>query len=358
MFKRTVIMLLAVAIFVIPAMAEFEVMHNEYGTVNLYGLAQARHTYVFPPENTMPTSNFDIHRARLGVKGNVFEYGSYNVLYQFNGSTLLDAWGRMDLAPVGFQLGQFKTPFGYEYLQSSGEILTIDRAMCIEGRVALGPLGLVPPMIPQRDIGLMIDANFTFGEYGWVRPAFMAYNGAGINAADADSEKDLMFGVFANPINMEFFKGFQVFGGYVMAKTLFAPSTYTDITAYGGGMAFEHPMFTFQGEYITDQFDNDPTIDADDVTTLGYYAEASYRWYPGAGWLHAVEPLVKYDYYDGNDAVDYDSYNEITGGINLHFADLHRFKLQFNYVKVDTEVPAGAEDPKDDRVMTQLTVLF
>jgi hypothetical protein len=350
MFKKTVITLLAVAIFVIPALAEFEVMHNEYGTVNLYGLAQARHTYVFPPENTLPTSNFDIHRARLGVKGNVFEYGSYNVLYQFNGSTLLDTWGRLDFAPIGIQLGQFKTPFGYEFLQCSGEILTIDRAMCIEGRANLGLLGIAP-MIPQYDIGLMLDAHFTFGDYGWVHPAFVGYNGAGINAADTDSDKDLMFGVFANPINMEFFKGFQVFGSYAMIYP-----NYNEVTAYGGGVALDHPMFTFQGEYITDVFKE--VVPGTDLTTMGYYAEGSYRWYTGMDWLHAVEPLVKYDFYDQNTDADYDSFNEITGGVNFHFADLHRFKLQINYVKVDTEVADGFEDPKDDRVSTQLSIMF
>jgi len=347
MLKRMIITLLAVAIFVIPALAEYEVMHKEYGTVTFFGQVQARHTYVFPPEDTLPVSTFDIHRARLGAKGKVFEYGSYKVQYDVSSNSLFDAYGRLDFAPVGFELGQFKIPFGYEYLQPNGKTLTIDRAMCMQGRGGLA----IAPLVPGYDIGLMLDAKFTFGDYGWVRPAFAGYNGAGRNAIDLDADKDLVFGVFANPINMEFFKGFQVFGGYAMLSP-----NYNEVTAYGGGAAFEHPMFTFQGEYITNIFKE--VAPGTDLTMMGYYAQGSYRWYTGLDWLHAVEPLVKYDFYDADADTDYNSFNEITGGINFHFAELHRFKLQINYVMVDTEVGPGMEDPDDDRVTTQLNVYF
>jgi hypothetical protein len=354
MFKKTVITLLAVAIFVVPALAEYEVIHKPYGTLNVLGLMQARHAYTFTGDMAPDTSSFNIARARIGVKGTVYDFGSYYVLYEVaNQNHLLDAYGRLDFAPVGIQIGQFKQPFGIEYLQSSGKILTINRALVTTSRDAC------VACTPGYDIGLGLDAKFNFGEYGWVKPVLTAYNGTGRNVGDDNNAKDIAFGLFANPINMEFFKGFQIFGGYVMSKPA-VPNlmSISDSTSYGGGLSLENPMFTVQGEYLTTTNDNMPATDADDVTYFGYYAQASYRWYTGLDWLHAVEPLVKYDTYDPNDAVENDGVNEITGGINFHFAELHRFKLQINYVKVTDELAAGEEDRDDDKVLTQLSVFF
>jgi len=207
-----------------------------------------------------------------------------------------------------------------------------------------------------------LGANFGFGDYGWVKPMLTVYNGTGRNAVDDNSSKDIAFGVFANPINMEFFKGFQVFGSYVMGKPNYdrensekeANNVLSETTTFGGGAALEHPMFTFQGEYQSNTDKNLIEIDADDRTYLGYYAQGSYRWYPGLDWLHAVEPLAKYDSYDPNDSVDGDSVTEITGGVNFHFAELHRFKFQINYVKVQEETT----EVDNDKIMSQISVSF
>ncbi|MCP4231306.1 MAG: hypothetical protein GY771_14315, partial [bacterium] len=318
MLKRGLILTVATVIVTAPAFGDFEVLHNEYGSLSLLGLVQARHTYVFTPDGQLPDSNFSIARARIGLKGNVSDYSSYLVLLETKDASLLDTWGRLDFAPIGIIIGQFKQPYGIEYHQSSAKILTINRALVSVSRDGC------TACTPGYDIGAGLNAKMTFGDYGWVKPMLTVYNGTGRNAAEENSSKDIAFGFFANPINMEFFKGFQVFGSYVMAKPNYdrensAKGTnfvLSETTTFAGGAALEHPAFTFQGEYQSNTDKNVVETDGDDVTYFGYYAQGSYRWYPGLDWLHAVEPLVKYDFYNPNDAVNNDGVTEITGGMN------------------------------------------
>ncbi|MCP4231307.1 MAG: hypothetical protein GY771_14320 [bacterium] len=332
MFKKTVITLLAVGIFVVPALAEFEVMHNEYGSMAAYGYTQVREIYVFTPDGVDPISTFSVKHARIGLKGKAYEFGSYNVLYDVAAGNLAYAFGRLDFAPIGIEMGLFKTPFGLEFAKSDDKNLTATQAM-------------VTMMLPQYQIGLTLDAMFTFGDFGWVKPALTVYNGTG-PVADFNSDKDLMFGLYANPINMEFFKDFQIFGGYVMEY----PGGFEN-AQFGGGLGLDSPAFTVAGEYYSTTYAQG---DPGEVTDAGYYAQGSYRWYTGLDWLHAVEPLVRYEVYDPNSDADDDSRNIITPGVNMHFAELHRFKFQINYRMIKDEV----NDVDDDEVIGQLSIMY
>lgn len=337
MFKRTVFTLLAVAIFVVPALAEFEVMHNEYGSMNAYGYTQVREIYIFTADGVDPISNFSVKHARIGLKGKAYDFGSYDVLYDAAADAaagnLILAYGRLDFAPVGIQMGLFKTPFGLEWLKCDAKNLTTDTA-------------LITRTLPQRQVGLTLDAMFKFGDYGWVKPAFTVYNGTGPVTADDNSDKDLMFSLLTNPINMEFFKDFKLFGGYVMEYAVGYENAQ-----YGGGIHLDTPMFTVGGEYYTTTYaSGDPGEFAD----MGYYGQASYRWYTGLDWLHAIEPLVRYESYEPSDAVEHDVTTIITPGLNFHFAELDRFKFQVNYRMIGEETT----DVDNDEVIGQISILY
>jgi hypothetical protein len=205
---------------------------------------------------------------------------------------------------------------------------------------------MITMTLPQYQTGLTLDAMFTFGDYGWVKPAITAYNGTGGFAPDNNSDKDLMFGLCANPINMEFFKDFKLFGGYVMEY----PGGFEN-HQFGGGIHLDNPMFTFGGEYYTTTYAKD---DPFEVIDMGYYAQGSYRWYTGLDWLHAVEPLVRYEAYDMNTDFDGDMVDIITPGANFHFAELDRFKFQVNYRLIGEETG----DVDNDEFIGQISILY
>jgi len=122
-----------------------------------------------------------INRARLTASGAVGVGFSWRLQGEFrtgnvgNGRasvSLQDAYIRWSRAGLGFQAGQFKTPFAREFVTPLADLETPDRAAVVDS------------LAPKRDIGVMVDYDHR------QRMQLMAgvFNGDGINTtANRDS---------------------------------------------------------------------------------------------------------------------------------------------------------------------------
>jgi len=99
-------------------------------------------------DNHYPIDNdFDIRRARVFIQGRLYEYFSYKVEAELEGSSsnrLVDAYMNFDYFPyLQFRIGQFKEPFSFENLLSDKYLPFNERSMAHY-------------LSPVRDVGFML----------------------------------------------------------------------------------------------------------------------------------------------------------------------------------------------------------
>ncbi|HYC57487.1 MAG TPA: porin [Candidatus Binatia bacterium] len=111
----------------------------------------------FFPGDDPENDQFFIRRARIDIRGKVAKRFSFRLTPDFAGSTLtlFDASLDVKFAPwLVLRLGKTKTPFGLERLQSSTDLVLIERS-------------LVDNLVPNRDVGVMLhgEAGGGIAEY-------------------------------------------------------------------------------------------------------------------------------------------------------------------------------------------------
>ena len=231
--------------------------------VKLSGYIQGRETY---QENVGLIGT--VNRARLTAAGSVAGNFTWRVQGEFRTGnvgtgrasvSLTDGYIRWTQNALGVQLGQFKTPFTWEYITSLSLIETADRATVVDS------------LAPKRDIGLM--ADYTVG--GRVTISAGIFNGEGQNVtANTDSSALGVARVTYRPIP------YLVLGAN-------AARYFADSTRYGVDASVEAPWIILRGEYIGQHRD---VLDTDDDN--GWYALAAAPLRP---WL---QPVFKYEWFD------------------------------------------------------------
>lgn len=129
-------------------------------------------------ESERTDDRFDVRRARFSLAGGIASFFRYRFEYEFQGNdlqNLIDAYGELAPAPwLQVRLGQFKVPFGFEWL-------TPDRDLPFAERTTAFDLG------PGRDVGLMVHGGIG-GEL--VRYAVGLFNGDGRDGSTRGSQED------------------------------------------------------------------------------------------------------------------------------------------------------------------------
>ncbi len=356
-------------------------------------------SYGAPPNNLFsPTSGnqFFVRRARLifdfgvgpkvGARVSIEPAVDLNTASTTSGgrSILRDAYGWTDYIPyTRITLGQFKTPFGLEGVESLSDNPTINRSMVTN--LVHYPL--------LRDIGVMAAWNFKTDVSGLPLGAQWAValvNGTGYNLPDDNDQKDLVFRGTVNPL----VEGLNIGGSLYGGKTHVTPAAGAAFNKYHDSWAAEAeyvPPFLkglkLRGEYlwnrqyytkyysyasVTGTASNTPPATASTVGTLpnnpstanaartvhtaGWYALAVYRvdGLQGIGsYLNGLEPLVRYDtmnededgtpwvFTSGSGAatktltVNSHTRYRTTVGLNYYFNNYARLMLDYEMIHAD-----------------------
>lgn len=324
---RTKVLLIVafVLLTAVPVSADIEVVHSDYGTVNVAGYCIGRYDYRW--DGAEPGS-FSIRAVAPIVYGDVFKYGGYFFLAYLNKpDVLIDAYGTFKAIPhTELKVGQFLVPFGLETNQSTSKILCIDRSL-ISTRIAPAP--------PARDIGAMVELAYcSENSPFYLRVGTAVVNGTGINRRDDNKYKDIAARASVNPLPFGFLDGLTTEGYFYYGKVSINddPANIGDRLLYGGAVALDKPRFSVQGEYLVGSTDTEPVPGFPyEFETDGFYVQGSYKQRTPLPWLHTIEPLARYEIYNPDRHATDDRQNVITGGVNVHFAEPHRCKLMVNY---------------------------
>lgn len=117
------------------------------------------------PDASDRESGFEVFDARLGAEGRVGVLFDYRVLGAWEGTErrfeLLDAEVGLPLAPEArLAIGQFKAPFGQEFLRRKGDIAFVDRSQASDA------------LVPGRQVGARLDGEGLEGRLTWAAGLF------------------------------------------------------------------------------------------------------------------------------------------------------------------------------------------
>jgi phosphate-selective porin OprO/OprP len=268
--------------------------------LQISGLIQARYQGF---EQSTVNNAFDLHRARLDVKGNITDKWSYEVYTEFAATTkLLDAYTAYKVADyLKFTAGQFKIPFSYESLTSDSQLEFIDRSQVIEALV-----GRSKDVIGNqngRDIGIQVSGSFAkVNDLYLFDYSLGLFNGAGYDVVtDNNNHKDFSGRLGIHPIkNLDF--GANLYSGEDIA----ASGTKTQArNRYGFDGRYVIGALSLTGEYV---HGTDAAVHRD-----GWYAQAGYFVLP------KLQLVAKYDTYDPNKVITTDRSTIYIGGFNYVF---------------------------------------
>ena len=248
-------------------------------------------------------NGFSIKRARLVLSGAILKNVRFKLQVDaMKSPILLDANVELFLHEAAtLCFGQFKIPFGIEMLTSSGDLDTINRSQPVNNLspgLDIGANG--------RDIGAVV-----FGKTSILEYTVGLFNGAGINKADTNEEKDWAGRLAVHPTSFLTLGASLYDGSY--SPSISVPSEKRDRA--GLDLAVLTGPVSLKGEYIR----------ASDGTTLkeGWYLQGGYFFLP-----KKLQGIVKADSYSWNTKEDLDRNSLWTLGANWFFAE--RTKLQVN----------------------------
>ncbi len=293
------------------------------------------------PDSRFPVNDrFLVRRARLTVKGAFAEHFDFtfqsefgngnmsaNVDYRAQLTDLFMRWKKFDFATV--QVGQFKTPYGYEQLISDTKNPFIERSLPND-RLTL-----------SRQIGAMVVGDFLDERLSY---SVGAFNGNRVNNGGNDNENFLTVGRVAGvPLKTKALTvsaGANVFGSDDSAG---ASAVQRD--GYGFDVQFKSGRFDGAVEWLS--LTSNPASGAD-TTADGWSAHV--------GYMILAEKLragLRYETYDPDTGVSADESENWTLGLT-YFLKGDDLKFSLNYVLGD---PAGALSSQG-RLLAQAQLIF
>ena len=306
-----------------------------------------------------PPDRFFVRRARLTASGAVAKTLTYRLQAEFAGglgsssgvtASMTDGyveWTRFDAAHVRF--GQFKAPFGREWLVPSTQMPTVERSLATD-RLTL-----------NRQIGVQVAGALAGGRAGY---AAAMVNGNGRNTTVNDNTS-FMYIVRGTATGWRVADGRLEVGANAywsddarlsMSKDFGLDSTPDTSAAdnlfsgrrRGAGVDahFELRVWRVDAELLRVRFEQEPDGGARAVRGQGWYVAPS-------AFVHGrvIQVAGRYEHFRPDD--DAEATTTWTGGMNYYAAAGHA-RLMADYLWVDAPGHAGTHQ----KVLAQVQVLF
>jgi phosphate-selective porin OprO/OprP len=290
--------------------------------------------------------NFEVRRARIGVKGKFAKDFSYEVVGNLVGSNTntLDVaflnWAKYE--PFQIRVGQFKQPFTLEELTSSNNIDFMERSYVNQITPAKKP-GVMFHGVPTKGLTYAVStyqqnnwgeestkedgksfagrATMNFAELaGWnTKESVLHIGAAGFNSqydflpttssSGGTSTNGSLFAFRSGGRGLTNLYRAQIAGTAVSTDGFSVPSPNTaqiDNKAYGVEFAAAKGPFKIQSEYTSQTFDGKSGTTTMSADVKAYYVEALWmltgenyaEWYKNGVW-GAVKPKSNYDFETG-----------------------------------------------------------
>ncbi|MBQ8424082.1 MAG: porin [Coprobacter sp.] len=258
------------------------------------------------------SNSFDVRRARLDFKGNISTKVDYRLFLEFSGTPkVLDAYVRWKIdRRVNVQVGEFKIPFSLENTYGPTTLETIDNSMAISKLCNYSDLSGMSAN--GRDIGIGLYGGFLPRDgYNIVDYAIGVFNGNGINISDNNKAKD-----FSGRLNINPLRSLTLSASYYYGRYKKSGATYSiDRERVAAGAQWVDNKWLVRSEYLYGK--------TADTKSEGVYAVVGYYVHP------QVQPLLKYDYFKSDKALDSSRESDFTVGLN--YSPIKWIRLQANY---------------------------
>jgi len=274
-------------------------------SLKLSGFAQTQYTH-----DGGSTDTLTVPRARFTLEGQIIQSIRYRVQADAAKSpALLDVMLDLSLFKQGLlRFGQFKVPFSQESLTAASDHDAISLPRSVQS------------LSPGRDINA---SGRDIGAYFLVRTGRLdlyagLFNGAGINKADTNRQKDLAGRLVVAPLKVLKVGG-SVYQGLYSAQAGQAAICRDRV---GLEMALNTSGLILKGEYI---FAKDG-----DVLSRGGYAILGYSFLPDK-----LQAVVRFDSLDKRSASSPGRNETWTLGLNLFFAAKTKFQVNLELNRDD-----------------------
>ncbi|HEY9247527.1 MAG TPA: porin [Rariglobus sp.] len=328
--------------------------------LRINGLVQFQGEFGDTGDSRYSTDNNDrflLRRVRLGVSGQFLEEVDFKVEGEYVGTsvTLTDGfvnWNHFDEANLKF--GQFKTPFGYEFLAADPKLYTIERSLGSDVLTLNRQIG-------AQASGQFLDKRLTY--------AAGLFNGNGANIKTNDNDSFLYAGrVAGTPWQGKLFNqpatwtvGANAYAStdksVSMNKELLIDSTPASAAAdnifagkrVGWGVDTQLKLggFDLWTEYIRVTFKPDSAKPAAEFDADTWYVQAGYFVIP-----KKLQPILKFETFDPNTSVSGDETDTWTLGLN-YFLKGDDLKAMIGYTISDTPSADG-----DRKIFLRLQTIF
>ena len=223
-------------------------------------------------------TNFRMQRVRIGVKGDIFPWLSYQVEIDPRSpeitGVLRDAYMSFDFIPDHeLRVGQQKTQFGYENTESSSELFAVNRTELAD-TLSRG--------INLRDIGVGLIGHVKLGGGFRFEDAITVVNGAGLNVQADNTRRKNVWGRVGvryknKPGDLMFRFGLSGATGDLIDEGNDPIDPRDDFrqtfNRLGTDVQIDHKRFFLSAEYVKGHDENALTGGGDDRS--GYYVSVA-----------------------------------------------------------------------------------
>lgn len=297
-----------------------------HGTIQFNGFV---HQQYYSKFGASKNSTFDSKRARLGIGGDVNSYARLDFVGEFAKTPkLLD--GSLTISPTkkwSLRTGQFLAPFSTDAVRPPTLYPFVN-------------ISLASALAPGRDIGLQTKYSLRLSKAvstDWYAGVF---NGAGINTADANTNKNLALRAVTK-IGTKF----TIAPNWYFGKTNDTGSLRQKLSTYGGSIAWTTKYDIVEAEYIGS------TIGTG--RKEGWYVLGGHTVVTGSKFLPEIQLAARYEQMNPSVATVGDKTSRITIGTNL-FIDKKYTLIQFNY-QINGEQTTSV---KNDEFLMNFQVAF
>jgi phosphate-selective porin OprO and OprP len=308
---------------------------------------------------------FLLRRARLNVQGSFLEQFDFKLEADFGANSvsetggyraqLTDAflnWNRYELANV--KMGQFKSPYGYEQLQSDTRMFTIERSL-VNDRLTDG-----------RQIGLGLSGSTFEKRLGY---SLGMFNGTSVNNSFNDNDQFMYAGRLSGiPIKTQWNDKEVSWALGINGLSSQDNGTNGPVSVVKPGLGL--PGNLFQGDRWHYGVDTQLKVGRFDVFAeyLNAYVKptsgSSFHadgWYAGATYYFIpkyLQGLVRFETFNPRTSVAGDSTDVWTFGLNYYIKG-DDIKLMVNYLLGDRAASGAFEaDDNEGRLLTRVQIIF
>ena len=309
--------------------------------IKISGFVQGLYQANISDKGELNDNTFRMRRVRLSLEGKFTRTLSYKVQGDFVRSPMLvDAYLKYKPCDeFAIQIGQFKTPFTLESPINPVNLEIFDYGEAVQQLVGYNDVCGVKAI--GRDIGVMATGSLfpvKKGEaYHIVDYAIGVFNGTGINVIDNNNRKDIVGRLEVHPG----LKDLTLSGSYYYGK-YYKDDEYNGIrNRWTAGAQYNDGKFVLRGEYISGQTGRVPTLipeDLDYFNSNGYYAVAGYNFLLGKDKSQKLMPVLRYEHFNADEAVEKGGTNWYTAGINYWPLRSVNLKVDYSLVQKETGV--------------------